>query len=283
MSATVEIVDDQPGPTRHELPDEEIEDHAPLTGPFFQEIGKRKSTKRDAVVLITADDADRGVGKTACATALAKILDTSADGFDGESKATLSVPRFLELYDTLEPGSSLVLDEGEQLDSRRAMSQQNVDASLKMQTRRVNEIMVIITLPSPDMIDKRVEQLADFWVNVESRGKATIYKKKIHRIKRKVYYETLQTFHWPNLDGDADYEALAKEKDQFINDESAEENWIRETEVQERIEKAVKEARREARDEYIRRLGEIDELQYKDFAPAFGLSPQRVGQIVRGE
>jgi len=286
MSSRVapDLVEDQPGPARSPVADALNPDpDVPFTGPFFKEVGKRKRNGRDAVILITADDADRGVGKTACAVTIAKLLDTTADGFDAESKATLSVPRFLDLYDILDEGSALILDEGEQLDSRRAMSQENVDASHKIQTRRVNEVIVIITLPSPDMIDKRVEQLADYWVNVECRGKARIYKKKIHRIKRKVYYKGLQTFQWPNLDGDPDYEALARMKDKYIDDDSDSSEWVRESEVQERLENAKQKVRKEQRDEYIKALGGIEDLRYKDFAPAFDLSPQRIGQIVRGE
>ena len=281
MAAGAEVIADEPGPTRHERPAAELEPETPLSGPFFAELSKRKANQRDAVILVTAEDADRGVGKTACATTLAKLADTTPDGFDAEEKATLSVPEFLHLYDNLEPGSALVLDEGEQLDSRRSMSQQNVDASLKMQTRRVNEVVVIITLPSPDMIDKRVEQLADFWVNVECRGKATIYKKKIHRIKRKVYYETVQTLHWPNLDGDEDYEALVDMKDQFIDEDATMGEWVRETEVQERIDRAVEKAEKRKRDELIRAFADRDDVLTKTVAEVVGLSSGRVSQIVK--
>jgi len=253
------------------------------SGEFFQRIAKRKRNERDAVILVTADDADRGVGKTALAVALAKFIDTSYTPFDAEEQATLSVPRFLELYDELPEGSALILDEGEQIDARRSMSQENVDASLKMQTRRVNQVMVIITLPSADMIDNRIEQLADFWINCEARGRATIYKKKIHRIKKSVYYETLQQLNWPNMDGDPDYEALARMKDKFNDGEGQENGYIREDEVTERLEKARKGARQEARNDLLRQVCGHDEIQQKHVAEAVGLTPGRVSQIVKGD
>jgi plasmid maintenance system antidote protein VapI len=253
------------------------------SGEFFQRIAKRKRNERDAVILITADDADRGVGKTSLAVTLAKLLDTSPTPFDAEEQATLQVPRFLQLYDELPKGSTLVLDEGEQIDARRSMSQENVDASLKMQTRRVNQIIVIITLPSADMIDNRIEQLTDFWVNCEARGRARVYKKKIHRIKQSVYYKGLQQIQWPNMDGDPDYEALARMKDEFNNGDGQENGYIREDEVTERLEKARKGARQEARDELLRQVCGHDEIQQKHVAEAVGLTPGRVSQIAKGD
>lgn len=253
------------------------------SGEFFQRIAKRKRNERDAVILITADDADRGVGKTSLAVTLAKLLDTSHTEFDAEEQGTLSVPRFLQLYDELPKGSTLVLDEGEQIDARRSMSQENVDASLKMQTRRVNQIVVIITLPSADMIDNRIEQLTDFWVNCEARGRARVYKKKIHRIKQSVYYKSLQQLQWPNMDGDDDYEALSRMKARFNDGEGQENGYIREDEVTERLEKARKGARREARDTLIREICTHDDIEQQQVADAVGLSPGRVSQIVKGD
>lgn len=249
------------------------------SGEFFQRIASRKRNQRDAVILITADDADRGVGKTSLAVTLAKLLDTSSTPFDAEEQATLSVPRFLQLYDELEEGSTLVLDEGEQIDARRSMSQENVDASLKMQTRRVNEIIVIITLPSADMIDNRIEQLADFWINCEARGRARAYKKKIHRIKKKVYYKSLQQLQWPNLDDDEDYQILAEKKARFNDGEGQENDYIREDEVGERIEKAKKNARQKARNNLLKKLCEHDDITQTAVAEAADIHRSRVSQI----
>ncbi|WP_231896224.1 hypothetical protein [Haloferax volcanii] len=253
----------------------------PFTGPFFKKIGKRKREERDAKILVTADHGQTGVGKTAAAVYLAKVLDTSATGFSHE-KATLSVPEFLEMWDALEQNSAAILDEAEQIDARRAMRNENVDASMKFQTRRVNQIFAILTLPSPKEIDSRIERLADFWVNVECRGRARIYEKKIHRIKKSVYYETLQTFEWPNMDKDPDYIELARMKDRFINDDDADDNWVRQSVSDERIEKAVKDTRRELRDEWISALKdygmagtEIAKLSNVD------LTSQRINQIAR--
>lgn len=255
----------------------------PPKGEFFQRIASRKRNERDAVILVTADDADRGVGKTSLAVTLGKLLDTSSSRFDAEQQATLSVPRFLQLYDELEEGSTLVLDEGEQIDARRSMSQENVDASLKMQTRRVNEIIVIITLPSADMIDNRIEQLADFWINCEVRGRARVYKKKIHRIKKTVYYKSLQQLTWPNLDDDEDYQILAQKKERFNEGEGQENGYIREDEVTERIEKARETAKQTQRNELLEQVCGHEDIEQQHVADALGLSPARVSQILNGD
>jgi hypothetical protein len=270
---------------------EEIDrsDVIPGTGPFFRRLAKRKQSERDAVITVTARDADRGVGKSALATTLGLTLDTSESGFSAAQKATLSVQEFLTLYDNVEPGSALILDEAEQLDSRRSNSHENVDTTYKMQTRRVNEVIAILTLPSRQTMDKRVELLTDFWIDVERRGRAIVYKKHIHPIKKQTYFRRLQSLSWPNLDGHPDYERLAGMKDVHINDPESEDNWIRLDEHEARLERAEKTARRETRDELLRGIHDAlstrfgDALRYKDIAAGVDLSPQRVGQIIREE
>lgn len=255
----------------------------PFSGPFFQKVAKRKKDERDAKILITADHGATGVGKTSLAVYLAKALDTSSNGWTAE-KATLDVPRFLQMWDELEPESSAILDEAEQIDARRAMSNENVDASMRFQTRRVNQIVAFLTLPSPQEIDSRIERLADFWINVESRGGARIYQKKIHPIKKKVYYETLQTFTWPNMDDDPDYRELARMKAEFIDSEDADDNYIRQDEANQRREKAVKTARQNLRDEFIVALKEhgMPGTEIADLS-VVDLTSQRVNQIANEE
>ena len=257
------------------------ETYEAFTGPFYQEVAKRKKQQRDIKAVITADHAQTGLGKTALAVFMAKVLDTTDGGFTAD-KSTLNVPEFLRMWDRLEPGSAAILDEAEQLDARRAMSSENVDASHKMQTRRVNQVMALLTLPSPKEIDSRIERLADFWINCEIRGRARIYEKKIHRIKQTVYYETVQVVKWPNMDRDPDYRELASKKDSYI--EGDQDQWILRKHAQEEKERAVKQAKQEVRDQWINVLKqhgmagtEIARLPHVD------LTSQRVNAIARGE
>lgn len=278
-AADIEAFDDRGGP---DIVDSPVPEEPLFSGPFFRQIGKRKAQERDAKILITADHGQTGVGKTACAVYVAKVLDTSPGGFTAE-KATLNVPEFIEMWGNLPKGSAAILDEAEQLDARRSNSHQNVDASMKFQTHRVRQVMPILTLPSPAEIDSRIERLADFWINIEARGTARIYEKRIHSIKQAVYYKTLQTFSWPNMDGDPDYQALANMKDDFIDDEESDDNYVRESKVKERVEKAEKEARRETRDKIIKKLVNESDLPATTFAHGFDVSANRIRQIARGE
>lgn len=252
-------------------------------GPFFAEIAERKKKGRDAKCLVTADDGATGVGKTNLCDFLAYVCDTSTDGF-GKHKTTIEPLRFLELYSELEPGSSAIMEEGEQFDSRRGMTNQNVEASQKWQQARVREIVAFVNLPDPSMIDSRFEKLADYWINVERRGKARIYKKKIHRTKQKVYYKTMQVLEWPNMDGSATFRHMDRLKGDLLDGELDDDSLIRESEAQERVERAVREREREIRNEWITALKAYG-LTGKEIAglPVVDVSGPRVNQIARGE
>jgi len=260
-----------------------------LSGPFWELLGERKREQRDLKIILTAKDGETGVGKSVCGTFIAKVADTTQDGFDANRKASLDPQEFFKMYKRLEPGSGAILDEAEQLDSRRAMASENVDATHVWQQQRVREIVAILILPSPEEIDRRLERLADVWINVERRGKARAYRKRIHPIKRKVYYETMQTFEFPNLSKDPDYRALSEMKLDMIDDPDRDSNWIRQSEHEKELEKLRKQVRQETRNEIIQKLDSCrcsacdSEYRYKDIAPAVDLSAARVGQIARGE
>ena len=257
-------------------------------GPFFQEIAKRKREGRDAKILITAKDGQTGVGKSNLSDFLGYVLDTSPQGFSPE-KVTIEPEMFLSMYNQLEPGSAAIMEEGEQFDSRRAMSSKNVDAAEKWQMARVREIVSIINLPSPAEIDSRFERLADYWINVEIRGRAKVYKKRIHPTKGKVYHETLQTLSWPNMDASATFKRMGEIKDSLLDDDTRDANWVRESDVKDRIAQAEKEAKDSLRDEFLLALYDElpivagTELTYDQVArlSVVDVGPERVGQIVR--
>ena len=257
-------------------------------GPFFREIAARKRQGRDAKILITAKDGQTGVGKSNLSDFLGYVLDTSPQGF-GPEKVTIEPEMFLSMYTQLEPGSAAIMEEGEQFDSRRAMSSKNVDAAEKWQMARVREIVSIINLPSPAEIDSRFERLADYWINVEIRGRAKVYKKRIHPTKGKVYHETLQTLSWPNMDASATFKRMGEIKDSLLDDDTRDANWVRESDVQDRIAQAEKEAKDSLRDEFLLALYDElpivagTELTYDQVArlSVVDVGPERVGQIVR--
>lgn len=251
-----------------------------FNGPFFQELAKRKSEGRDAKIIVTAKDGQTGVGKTNCCDFLGYVSDTSAAGFS-EAKTTIDPFEFLDFYNHLPPGSASVMEEGEQFDARRSNSNKNVDAAEKWQMARVREIIAFINLPSPEEIDSRFERLADYWINVERRGFARVYKKRIHPTKRVLYYETLQTFEWPNMDRSVSFKHMDRLKDDRLDGEGHDSNWIRESEVQERIEKVERRVREEERNKWIASVYRDTDMTGKEVArlQACDVSRGRVSQI----
>jgi len=249
-------------------------------GAFFREIAKRKYEGRDAKCIVTAKDGQTGVGKSNFCDFAAYVCDTSPAGFD-ESKTTIDPFEFLDMYSHLPKGSATIMEEGEQFDARRAQSNKNVDAAEKWQMARVRQIIAFVNLPSPEEIDSRFERLADYWINVERRGLARVYKKRIHPTKRKLYYETLQTIEWPNMDKSDTFRHMDRLKGERLDDEEHGANWVRQSEVDKQIEKAVKEARKAERDKWIASVYRDSELTGDQVASlqACDVSRGRVSQI----
>jgi len=250
-----------------------------FSGAFFRELATRKREGRDAKVLVTAKDGQTGVGKTNACDFLGYVADTTDAGF-AEEKTTIDPFEFLDFYNHLPKGSATVMEEGEQFDARRSNSNKNVDAAEKWQMARVREIVAFVNLPSPQEIDTRFERLADYWINIERRGFARVYKKRIHPTKRQLYYETLQTFEWPNMDNSATFRHMDALKNDRLDD-GGESSWVRESEVQERIKRAKQEAQEAERDRWIESVYNYTMLSGSDVAslPACDVGRSRVSQI----
>jgi len=104
-----------------------------------------------------------------------------------------------------------------------------------------------------------------------------------------VYHETLQTLQWPNMDGSATFRRMGSIKDSLLDDDTRDSNWVRESDVKERVEKAQKEARDRLRDQWLAALYDElpliagTDLTYDQVArlSVCEVGPERVGQIVR--
>jgi hypothetical protein len=275
---TEAVTGDGPTVVEVEVPSEDVS--RSFSGPFFREIGERKQQDRDAKILVTAKDAQTGVGKSNLCDFLAYVLDTTDEGFVPH-KITIEPEEFFSAYGRLEPGSALVMEEGEQLDPRRSMSKKNVEASHSWQMERVREVVALINLPSPKFIDKRMEELADYWVNVVRRGRARIYEKRIHDTEGHVYYQTLQDIQWPNMDGSETFGEMGDLKEQMIDGEIGDGNWVPPDEHQEALKKAKKEARKELRDEFFVQLYDRLGFSAEELAdlPIVDVSATRVRQV----
>jgi len=281
---TEAVTGDGPTVVEVEVPTEDVS--RSFSGPFFRAVGKRKQQDRDAKILVTAKDAQTGVGKSNLCDFLAYVLDTTDEGFVPH-KITIEPEEFFSAYGRLEPGSALVMEEGEQLDPRRSMSKKNVEASHSWQMERVREVVALINLPSPKFIDKRMEELADYWLNVLRRGRARIYEKKIHDTEGHVYYQTLQDIEWPNMDGSATFREMDDLKKQMIDGEIGEGNWVPPDEHQEALEKARQNERQKVRNSFIkevyRKSAFGEEFTAREVAEfdCVNISASRIRQIAR--
>jgi hypothetical protein len=94
----------------------------------------------------------------------------------------------------------------------------------------------------------------------------------------------MQVIEWPNMDGSVTFEHMDRLKGDMLDDGTSDDTWVRESEVRERVERAVKEARTDARDEWIRALKETG-MSGSDIAalPPVDVKAARVNQIARGE
>lgn len=184
--------------------------------PLHQFRQRRLKKNRDLKVIITSRNSTTGTGKTTLAVWLA--LNWDQHGWDAERKGTLSVSEYLDTYPDLEPGSVLIMDEAEQLDARRSMSQENVDFAEKWMMMRVRNVTSILTLPTASALDKRLKELADVRINVHRRGRARAYKITIDDHNTSEVHEyRWHDIEWPDIADHPEMVALDEQKQQKID------------------------------------------------------------------
>jgi len=237
---------------------------------LWQMFRKRKAERRDLKIIITSRDSQTGTGKTTLALWLALHFDEW--GFDA-SQVTLHPKEFVELYKENAPGSVIIMDEAEQLDSRRSMSQKNVDFWNLWQTMRYRQITSILTLPTRSALDKRGLELADVWIQVTNRGFARVHKVGVGDYDGKTNPILLETLSFPDISYLGLKDAVDDKKVQLV--EEGEEFIEAEGEVinPEKI-------RKDARNESIKKAYENTDMTQSKVAEVFGLSQPQVHNIV---
>lgn len=190
-----------------------IDTRAPLHQLREQRLGKN----RDLKVIITSRNSTTGTGKTTLAVWLALNWDPN---WTAAEKGTLSVREYLDTYQKLSPGSVLVMDEAEQLDARRSMSQDNVDFAEKWMMMRVRNVTSILTLPTASALDKRLKELADVRINVHRRGRARVYKISVDDHDTSQVREwRWHDLEWPDISDHPEMQALDEQKQAKIDAE----------------------------------------------------------------
>jgi hypothetical protein len=230
---------------------------------------KRNAQNRDLKVIITSRDSQTGTGKTTLALWLAVHFDHH--GFDAD-KVTVHPGEFKKLYNERRAGEVIIMDEAEQLDSRRSMSNKNVEFWNLWQTMRFRQITSILTLPTRSALDKRGMELADVWIQVTSRGHARVHQIIVDDYSGQVKPKLMEHLDFP----DASYmdvkAAADQKKEQLVEGEEFDEQ---EGEVLD-----PEKIRKETRDEVLKGLYKSAEVTHKELAEGAGLSRRQVTRIL---
>jgi len=252
---------------------------------FFAEFLNRLVTGRDMNIIITAAS-ETGVGKTTLAFSLAVLMDQH--GWTADNAAVANPVEYDRLYDQSPPGTCLILDEAEKAaDARRGMSHESVTLSQSFAAKRYQQIFSILTAPSKAWVDKRLgNDAADYWIQAQEtdmgriKGEAKVYRLRTNEHEGQEYVERVERIHWPNMDGDPEFEKLQQRKHEILEGDT-EESFVEAGEVERLKEQAAKEARREMRDEIIRNVNdELPVENQRDIGNAVGLSQGTISNIV---
>jgi hypothetical protein len=231
---------------------------------------QRVAEGRDLKVIITSRDGQTGTGKTTLSLWLAMHFDRH--GFDAE-KITLHPEEFHDLYNELPVGSCMLMDEGEQLDNRRSMSNKNVDFWNLWQMNRFRQITSILTLPTRSVLDKRGMELADIWINVIQRGLAKVHDIRVGDYDKAVSSIPVQEIKFPDvsyLQLKSDADDLKQELVEGANYDKDEEEIIDPDKI-----------RRDQRDEDIINLWENTDLEQDKIGQCCGgITQTAVSKIV---
>lgn len=183
-----------------------------------------------ARIIIDAEDAATGSGKTGLAVTLARLLGEAFQYELRREDFTLSGKKYLDRWREhpgAEQPSVVVLDElggAGAGHARRAMSGQNVDLGNSWQLMRKKRIVSIVTLPHWSKADKDMRMQADYrlWAKRRPIGYFIPFRVKSSFDEGSVRtkgYEDVDQIAFPNVDrlGDPLYEHVTAEKDELLD------------------------------------------------------------------
>ena len=257
---------------------------------FFYDIlkGIYGPRKGGAKIIIDAQNAATGVGKTSLAVALAERL---ADVFGYELQPedlTLSGKHYLKRWkehpDREQP-SVLILDElagAGAGNARRSMSNQNVELGSAWQMMRKKRIVTIVTLPHWSKADKWMRQQADYrlWCMAEPIGYFRAYRVgatfsdgdiQLMRFKD----VDLLTFRNMDKSGNELYQYLTAKKDELLQSQFMDADELLDEAKEKR--KDPEEAERETKISIAQNLRASD-MTLKEVGAAVGMSDSWVAK-----
>lgn len=265
--------------------------------PLFTEYLTRLTNNRDMHVIVTAA-AETGVGKTTLAYALAILWDMWGWTAD---KATLSPTEYEVKYDSVRPGSVLLLDEVEQAaDKRRATSSANVDLSQAFATKRYRQVFGVMTAPSKNWVDDRIgADSADYWIQAQEthdgrpKGEANVYRILENEHAGQTYTKLVEVISWPNLDWNANFRHLEALKSERMEGKT-EKKYVHRDEVEELKANYWNKCSKKARFHLVRAMSDRG-LSQKEIASVLdaaesdsgeeieSLSQPRISDLVRAD
>lgn len=283
----------------------------PHVSTFVRFILYRLNNNMEAQVLITGKSAIRGMGKTQLAIVIAKWIhecgicphcrfiwpypdpvcprcEEEIEAWRGmpswtyEDNAFLRVQRYTQACLSTSQ-EVLVFDEIEySADRRRWMTKDNVELSQAMMTLRIQNNIMIATLPTAAVLDPRIESLADIWINIPRRGDAHAYYLWMNdfppyqksRIRLTLENGMEETIHWRAIDGDEDYQKLSKDKYRLMRGAG--------DSLSEEVREELKQLIREEKIEIIENLLATTEVPQIRIAAAFDVGQGWVSRVNRG-
>lgn len=212
-------------------------------------------TDNDVKIIVQGANSATGIGKTTLAVKLCRAIDEDWD----KDKAFIDIQEYINAHLNEPKGSALLLDEIEKgADSRRFMTQENVDLSQAWATMRARNIATVCTLPSISMLDKRMLELADYWVLVKRRGVAQPFKVNVNDFNGKIQRQPFpgdEHITFNDLpDNDPDKQYLDEIKDDMLEGETT--GYIPAEEHKEELEKKLEQQRKNMRNGLIQDIYE---------------------------
>jgi len=224
--------------------------------------GARKGGAR---IIVDAEDASTGVGKTGLAVFLARLLSKAFEYELQEEDLTLSGAHYLRRWREhpgAEQPSVIILDElggAGAGHARRAMSNQNVELGNAWQLMRKKRIVSIVTLPHWSKADKDMRQQADYrlWCRKDPIGYFQPYDVGADFDNGEVNtegYDDVERINFPNMHQHDDpyYVYLAERKDELLNSQYSDADKLADGEDDEEL-MSPDEARRKERIEIAQR------------------------------
>jgi hypothetical protein len=246
---------------------------------FYEAYEDHVDKGMELTILLSDYHAMRGTGKTTLSVKLARALDRTDEGLI-PGKVTNEGEEFIDAYVQYPQGSGLVFDEAESgVNARDAMTNVNKEMNEKVSMGRVGEKYAIWNMPDIGQIDKEIRKLGHYWVLVQRRGRARVYELSNDPFRDETYTKPICNIEWGALpDDDPVFNRLDEHKWDKL--EGSGESYVPVDEHEQRVEQAEKEARKSARDEFVRAAYGNDLLTQPELANITGLHQSTISRIV---